>query len=247
MPLLEPPFDAIIADPPYGQTACSWDSIIPLEPLWAEYKRLIKGNGAVVLFGSQPFTSRLVMSNLDWFKYEWVWDKKLAGNIFLCDYQPLKIHESVLVFGGNIYNPQIVPRKEIRKYKDKYGGGESFGKKGTGNKLHILTNKQPTSIIEFSNAQRNGDHPTQKPVALMSYLIRTYTNPGEIILDNTMGSGTTLVAAKNEGRRAVGIEISEEYCQIAVDRLTNTKYISSPNGKVKAQQLELMGGVKGLT
>jgi DNA modification methylase len=223
MPRLVERFDGIFTDVPYGTTACKWDTIIPLEPMWEQVKRLLKPNGAFITTTSQPFTSVLVMSNLEWFKYEWCWNKKLAGNIFLCDYQPLKIHENVLVFGGNTYNPQTIRRQEVRKYKDKYGGGEAFGKKGTGEKLHALTDRQPVSIIEISNAKRNGSHPTQKPVALYEYLIRTYSNPGDTILDFAMGSGTTGVAAIRTGRHFVGIEKEQKYFEIAQSRISSAQ------------------------
>ena len=214
--------DMILCDLPYGTTTCSWDTVIPFEPLWKEYKRVIKGNGAIVLTASQPFTSALVMSNLRMFKYEWVWDKKNISNPFLAKYQPLKQHENIIVFGkGNqTYNPQVIKRKVPRKYKDKYGGGEAFNKKGTGEKEYTLEKKYPKSIIEISNAvQIEKKHPTQKPVALFEYLIRTYTNEGDLVLDNCLGSGTTAVACKNLGRRFLGIELSPEYCAVAVKRL----------------------------
>jgi site-specific DNA-methyltransferase (adenine-specific) len=220
MPELEPEVDAIIADLPYGTTACSWDSVIPLDKLWVEYKRLIKTRGAVVLTGSQPFTTDLINSNREWFKYEWVWNKKLAGNGILAKVQPLKIHENIIIFCNKtpVYNPQKITGKGRYKggIKDRHG---TFS--GAGNKKVWSDKYHPTTILDYSGAgmRTYRQHPTQKPVDLMAYLIRTYTNPGEIVLDNTMGSGTTLVAAQQEGRRAIGIELSEDYCQIAVERL----------------------------
>ena len=169
--------DMILCDLPYGTTGCKWDTIIPFEPLWEQYKRIIKDNGAIVLTASQPFTSALVMSNIKMFKYEWVWDKKNISNPFLAKYQPLKQHENILVFGGKNYFPIMEKRDKPRKYQDKYGGGESFNKKGTGEKEYTLEAKYPKSILEFSNAEQKGKlHPTQKPVALFEYLIKTYTN-----------------------------------------------------------------------
>jgi site-specific DNA-methyltransferase (adenine-specific) len=215
-------FDAIICDLPYGTTACSWDTIIPFEPLWENYKRLVKGNGAVVLFGSQPFTSKLVMSNLEWFKYEWIWDKVSKTDIFNAKNKPLKRHENILLFSSGttancshkkmIYNPLGVKVGTRKTLQTETNYGEAMSPR---RKSHILGyyeeqgSNYPSSIIQLSNADRtNSFHPTQKPVALLAYLIRTYTNPGEIILDNTMGSGTTLLAAQNEGRRAIGIDRS---------------------------------------
>lgn len=212
--------DLVLTDPPYGTTACKWDTIIPFEPMWEPLKRVTKKNGAIVLFGSQPFTSALVMSNPKMFKYEWIWDKKNISNPFLAKYQPLKQHENILIFGGKSYFPQMEKREIPRKYKDKYGGGEAFNKKGTGEKEYTLDAKYPKSIIELSNAEQKGKlHPTQKPVALMEYLIKTYTNEGETVLDFTMGSGTTGVACKNLNRNFIGIELDKEYFEIAKKRI----------------------------
>lgn len=212
--------DLVLTDPPYGTTACKWDTVVPFEPMWGQLKRIIKKNGAIVLFGSQPFTSALVMSNPKMFKYEWVWDKKNISNPFLARYQPLKQHENIIVFGGKNYFPQMEKREIPRKYKDKYGGGEAFNKKGTGEKEYTLEAKYPKSIIELSNAEQKGKiHPTQKPIALMEYLIKTYTNEGETVLDFTMGSGTTGVACKHLNRNFIGIELDETYFKIAEKRI----------------------------
>jgi site-specific DNA-methyltransferase (adenine-specific) len=230
MPQLDLVFDAIICDLPYGTTACAWDTIIPFEPLWENYKRLVKGNGAVVLFGSQPFTSKLVMSNLEWFKYEWVWRKTNAGDFMTAKLRPRKHHENLLIFSDNkeTFNPQM----EVgNAYTDKPRKRSNNIANSTMPKLGIVNEgwRYPSSIQKFSNGNNGILHPTQKPIALNAYLIRTYTNPGEIILDNCIGSGTTLLAAQNEGRRAVGIEISEEYCEIAVDRLRQPSFFSIPD------------------
>jgi site-specific DNA-methyltransferase (adenine-specific) len=235
MPKLDITFDAIIADLPYGTTACSWDEVIPFDPLWENYKRLIKGNGAVVLFGSQPFTSKLVMSNLEWFKYEWIWEKdKSTGHLDVWK-RPMKTHENLLVFyeKQSVYNPQIAkkPQENIRSNPNrKYSppGEGVYGGFGKSRRTLPLDEKMPQSIVKVNvtNKRERGFHPTQKPIALLSYLIRTYTNSSEIILDNTMGSGTTLLAAQNEGRRAVGIELSEDYCKIAVERLRQPSFFS---------------------
>jgi site-specific DNA-methyltransferase (adenine-specific) len=230
---LESSFDAIIADLPYGTTACAWDVVIPFEPLWQHYKRVIKRNGAVVLFGSQPFTSMLVMSNPNWFKYEWVWLKNRGGSFALAKYRPMKEHESVLIFSQSKekYYPIMQDRSGGGLNRVAYKLNGSTDSDNYGN-LKPKFIKQPDELRFPSSWQKfnieTGLHPTQKPVALLEYLIRTYTNEGELILDNTMGSGTTLVAAQNEGRRAVGIEINESYCRIAVDRLRQPSFFSIP-------------------
>lgn len=252
MPGLDAEFDAVIADLPYGTTACSWDAVIPFEPLWREYKRLIKENGAVVLFGGQPFTTDLIASNRKWFKYEWVWSKGTISNFQLANFAPLKEHENILVFSGKPmrYNPQLKKKNApidkrnwslLGKRMDRLNHFNSPPKKGA----KILTHSYPRTILKFNSYQgeANGSHrlhPTQKPVELLAYLIRTYTNPGELILDNVMGSGTTLVAAQNQGRQAVGIEISEEYCKVAVDRLRQPSFFSLPtNGNVKSEPQQI--------
>lgn len=212
-----------------GTTACSWDEIIPFEPLWENYKRLIKDRGAVVLFGSQPFTSKLIMSNFDWFKYELIWEKTNASDFTMAHKRPRKLHENIAVFsdGQTCYNPQFVagtPYKDKPRARTNNIIASSMPNLGIDNDGYRF----PPSIYKVSNGNNGVLHPTQKPVALLSYLIRTYTNKGEIILDNTMGSGTALVAAQTEGRQAVGIEISEAYCKIAVDRLKQPSFWSLP-------------------
>jgi DNA modification methylase len=215
--------DAIIADLPYGTTACKWDSVIPFEPLWECYRKLIKPNGAIVLFGSQPFTSALVMSNPKWFRYEWVWDKHRAGNFMNANRQPLQVHEHLLVFSanGHTYNPQ---KWQGEPYTIKRRGpGSQTGAYGKQNRTSTAVNdgsRAPVSILSYSTGCNTAKvHATQKPVALLEYLIRTYTNEGELVLDNTCGSGTTLVAAVRTGRRAIGIEKEPEYCEITVRRI----------------------------
>ena len=214
--------DMILCDLPYGTTACKWDTIIPFEPLWEQYKRIIKDNGAIVLTASQPFTSALVMSNLKMFKYEWVWNKKLGGNSMLVKCQPYKIHENILVFGKGktIYNPimEIRGKERIKNGKTSKEIENAFNVKGgekTYNNIYY-----PQSILEKTNAVRTGRfHPTQKPVALFEYLIKTYTNEGDLVLDNCAGSGTTGVACKKTGRNYILIEKEEKYCKIAQERL----------------------------
>ena len=207
--------DCIITDPPYGTTACKWDSVIPFEPMWEQLNRIIKPNGAIVLFGSEPFSSALRMSNIKNYKYDWVWNKKQTGNPFLATKQPLKIHEDILIFNSGRYFP-IMTEGKMRK---KGGGSKSliFGntEKKENNQYY------PKSILEFANCSvRTGRlHPTQKPVALIEYLIRTYTNEGETVLDFTIGSGTTAVAAINTGRNFIGIEKDKNYFEIANKRI----------------------------
>jgi len=218
--------DMILCDLPYGTTACKWDTVIPFEPLWAQYRRVAKRNAAIVLTASQPFTTALIASNLKEFRYCWVWDKKKAGNIFLAKRQPMKIHEDVVVFSvaPHKYNPVMIPRQKVKKSKN-YGTGAAFGGTGAAEPtVYTYTHIYPTSIIEVSNASQSGKvHPTQKPVALMEYLIRTYTQEGETVMDNCMGSGTTGVACVNTGRNFIGIERDEKYFQIAADRIAESQ------------------------
>lgn len=214
--------DMILTDPPYGTTACKWDSIIPLEPMWEQLKRIIKPNGAIVMTASQPFTSVLIVSNVKQFKLEWIWEKSKATGHALCKKRPLKAHESVIVFSGGseLYNPQMTSGKP---YKSKLGKKES-PEFSTGTKRNDNNTgaRYPRSVQYFktSESERNNyNHPTQKPVALMEYLIKTYTNEGETVLDFTMGSGTTGVAAKNLNRNFIGIELDENYFKIAKERI----------------------------
>ena len=212
--------DMILADLPYGTTACKWDTIIPFEPLWEQYERIIKDNGAIVLTASQPFTSALVMSNPKMFRHEWTWDKKLAANFMGARYSPLKVTEDVLVFGKKRVNYMPIMRKGKGRYKGGHKARESIYGKQEANKGVWSDEYFPKSIIEISNAsRRNKLHPTQKPVALMEYLIKTYTNEGDTVLDNVMGSGTTGVACKNLNRNFIGMELDEEYFKIAKERI----------------------------
>ena len=210
--------DMVLTDPPYGTTCCRWDSIIPFEPMWEQLKRLTKKNGAIVLTASQPFTSALIMSNVKMFKYCWVWDKKLAGNGILAKRHPLKIHEDIVVFNSKVYYPEMTKGKGRWKggIKDKHG---TF----SGAEAPKVWNDEyyPKSIIECSGAgMRTGRrHPTQKPVALMEYLIKTYTNEGETVLDFTMGSFTTAIACLNTRRNFIGIEKDENYFRIGTERM----------------------------
>ncbi len=221
--------DMILCDLPYGTTQCKWDTVIPFEALWEQYERVIKDNGAIVLTASQPFTSALVMSNPKWFKYSWVWKKSRAANGPVARFQPLKYHEDVLVFGNGrtSYNPQGV--YEVKKTVTQSEEGSDVIGGAKRNRSYIQRKSgYPSSIQEFKSAG-NTVHPTQKPVDLFRYLIRTYTNPGEIVLDNCMGSGTTGVACLNTNRRFIGIELDETYFNIAKERIYATERVTESN------------------
>jgi len=208
--------DAVICDPPYGTTACKWDVVIPFGPMWAQLKRIVKPNGAIVLTASQPFTSALVMSNVAMFKYCWVWKKTAATGHLNAKRMPMSDSEDVLVFYRHqpVYNPQglISHGKTVRRG----GNGGCYGESGKEN-FQEFTN-YPRRTLEIPSEGKTV-HPTQKPVALMEYLIRTYTNPSETVLDFTFGSGTTGVAAANTGRRFIGIERDFDYFNAASDRI----------------------------
>ena len=211
--------DMVLCDLPYGTTACRWDSRIPLEPLWQEYRRIVKPKGAIALFASQPFTSLLVTSNLKWFRCEWVWHKSQGGGFLNANRQPLKRHESVLIFasGQTLYNPQ---KSKGKPYKTLSHAPTDTIKDKTVARWPTINDgtRYPTTVQYFANDI--GLHPTQKPVALCEYLIRTYANEGETVLDNCMGSGTTGVAALNTGRRFIGIEKDPAYFEIAQTRIS---------------------------
>jgi site-specific DNA-methyltransferase (adenine-specific) len=217
--------DMILCDLPYGTTACKWDTIIPFEPLWEQYKRIIKDNGAIVLTASQPFTSALVMSNISAFKHEWIWIKNRGSNFANTVREPMKEHESVLVFsfGRWKYNKQMQERTGGGLDRSRYlVEHNSQHREGTrqfeGRKRHEISELRVPSSWQKFNVEV-GKHPTQKPVALMEYLIKTYTNEGDTVLDNCMGSGTTGVACKNLNRNFIGIELDPEYFKIAEKRI----------------------------
>ncbi len=227
--------DMILCDLPYGTTACKWDIVISFDKLWEHYNRIIKPNGAIVLFGSQPFTSLLVSSNIQGFKYEWIYQKTAGSNFAILKYQPFKEHENVLVFGRRNKKVRYYPQMEERRGNEKgkvrkatrqvsiekietevYGGikhdrdTRSYGKLRYPSSVQLFNNRQPSD---------RGKHPTQKPVALLEYLIKTYTQEGETVLDNCMGSGSTGVACVNTNRNFIGIELNNEYYQIAKKRI----------------------------
>ncbi len=214
--------DAIICDPPYGTTACKWDSVIPFDEMWERLNKLIKPNGAIVLFGSEPFSSALRMSNIKNYKYDWVWDKKIPSGMMNAKIMPMKQHEIISVFmdGANKYNPLMTERPTPLKGGKIYGNSLSAGNGGAVSlEAKEYTHKYPTSLLEFDKIRGGSIHPTQKPIRLMQYLIKTYTNENETVLDFTMGSGTTGVACKNTDRNFIGIELDEKYFKIATDRI----------------------------
>lgn len=214
--------DMVLTDPPYGTTACKWDSVIPFEPMWAELKRIIKPNGAIVLFGSEPFSSLLRCSNLKMFKYDWIWEKSKATGFLNSKKQPLRAHETVSVFYSKqpIYKPQMTKgeayNKGVRKEQtdnDVYGQFNQVEVKSEGLRF-------PRSVQYFKTAESEGGfHKTQKPVALLEYLIKTYTQENETVLDFTMGSGSTGVACVNTNRKFIGIELDKNYFEVAKQRI----------------------------
>jgi site-specific DNA-methyltransferase (adenine-specific) len=224
--------DLILTDPPYGTTACKWDSVIPFEPMWEQLKRVIKPNGAIVLFGSQPFTSVLIASNLKMFKYCWVWNKVRGSNFFAAKFQPLNNTEDIIVFsegGANNgtkkpvpYYPQGIENCNIVSKNSKSVGGKVGDAHKTtierGGKYTQTTKGYPNKLLEVIR-DATSLHPTQKPVALLEYLIKTYTQENETVLDFTMGSGSTGVAALNTNRRFIGVEMEEKYFDIGANRM----------------------------
>lgn len=230
--------DMILCDLPYGTSASSWDKKIPMESLWAEYKRIIKPNRAIVLFAQQPFTSLLITSNIGMWKYNWIWEKDNGTNFLNSKYCPLKITEDICVFGEGatsfvkngenlIYNPQFTEGKPYtiisgnQKSNSAVVRGGKGGREDVGGyKTENDGKRYPKNIIKF-NRDKDKLHPTQKPVALLEYLIKTYTNEGNIVLDNCMGSGSTSIACINTNRRFIGIELDENYFNIAKERIEN--------------------------
>lgn len=216
--------DMILCDLPYGTTACKWDIIIPFEPLWKQYNRIIKDNGAIALFCNEPFTSTLICSNLKGFKYRWDWNKKIPSGMSYAKYRPMSQIEDIAIFTKNgektIYNPQMITRDIPIK-----GGGMKNSDSAASNGYKPLKKtynlKNPTTLLEFDKIRKGSVHPTQKPVALLEYLIKTYTNEGELVLDNCMGSGSTGVACKHLNRKFIGIELDKEYFEIAKNRIEN--------------------------
>ena len=221
--------DAIITDLPYGTIKNSWDKIIPFNDMWNRLNKLIKPNGAIVLFGNEPFTSELICSNLKGFKYRWDWNKKIPSGVGYAKYRPMQQTEDISVFTKNgektIYNPQMIKRDKPIK-----SGGNKLKENTCSTLVGIDTTKEykktyeyknPVTLIEFDKIRRGSVHPTQKPVDLLEYLIKTYTNENELILDFTMGSGSTGVACMNTNRKFIGIELDTNYFNIAKERIEN--------------------------
>lgn len=218
--------DCIVCDLPYGTTACAWDSVIPFDKLWEQYKRIIKDNGAIVLFAKQPFASDLISSNRDMFRYELIWEKTRTGNNMQVKKQPSAIHENIEVFYKKQPTYNEIKFKVDEKYIDKRKSiRDSFYKsehyKGVMKRKADDGMRHPQSILPFNSVWHKDMHPTQKPVDLIQYLIRTYSNEGDTILDNCMGSGTTAIAAIREKRNFIGFEKSEEYWRKSMERIRN--------------------------
>lgn len=236
--------DMILCDLPYGTTSCKWDVVIPFKPLWVQYERVIKDNGAIVLTGSQPFTTDIINSNRKIFRYELIWEKSSASNFLDASKKPLKAHENILVFYRSppIYNPQKwkVDEKFLDRRKNHnacVNNNTTYGKFHKENRYVDKGERYPLSVISINNHWSKGMHPNQKPVPLFSYLIRTYTNPGDLVLDNCMGSGTTAISCIQEGRNYIGFEWSpskphDQYYKEAIQRIE--KELS------KSEQLKLI-------
>lgn len=220
--------DCIICDLPYGTTDCKWDSVIPFDKLWQQYKRVRKDNCPIILFGSEPFSSYLRMSNIKEFRYDWIWQKNVPGNFQLAKKNPLKFHEILSVFYKAF---PTYHNTELTKVKYHHAGrnlsAETAVKQWAGKSWTTELGNYNRSILYFRNKEsvKKYMHPTQKPVDLIRYLIRTYTNPGDIILDNCLGSGTTAVAAINEGRHFVGFELDKKYYDICLERIQDAEEI----------------------
>ena len=221
--------DCILCDPPYGTIKCKWDAVIPFDEMWDRLNKLIKPNGAILLFGNEPFTSELICSNLKGFKYRWDWNKKIPSGVGYAKYRPMQQTEDISVFTKNgektIYNPQMIKRDKPIK-----SGGNKLKENSCSTLVGIDTTKEykktyeyknPTTLIEFDKIRKGSLHPTQKPTDLLEYLIKTYTNENEIVLDFTMGSGSTGVACMNTNRKFIGIELDNNYFNIAKERIEN--------------------------
>tara|TARA_R110000772_G_scaffold104671_1_gene206149 strand:+ start:257 stop:1030 length:774 start_codon:yes stop_codon:yes gene_type:complete len=231
--------DAIITDPPYGTTACKWDSVIDFGLQWEQLNRIIKPNGAIVLFGTQPFTSALIMSNIKGFKFCWYWDKVNSGSFATAKYRPLSVFEEVCIFSKNGNRINYYPLMELAEDKNKRPRNKTYNRKENNSqdmssgvfkasKSHNENLRYPKNRLTYNNRtgelnSLNRSHPTQKPIALMEYLIKTYTKENETVLDFTMGSGSTGVAAKNLNRNFVGIEQDEKYFKIATERINKAE------------------------
>lgn len=217
--------DLILTDPPYGTTSCKWDSVIDFEKMWGEINRVIKPNGAVALFGSEPFSSALRMSNLKNFKYDWIWFKEYGRDPFATNKRPMKSHEIISIFYKNqpLFNPQ---KTEGKPYEDKRKNQKVISEHYIKERVGIINTgtREPISVVSIRPSNNKSLHPTQKPVALMEYIIKTYTNPSDVVLDFTMGSGSTGEACLNTDRKFIGIERDEKYYNIAEERINKILY-----------------------
>ena len=215
--------DAIICDLPYGTTKCKWDSIIPFDKLWNEYNRIIKDSGAIALFGREPFSSKVRLSNENNYRYDWIWEKSKATNFLFAKQMPLIAHEDIMIFYNKLptYNPQKTKGKPYNKGIEKRNEIEAVGKIGNGNLLiNESGDRNPRSVIYFRTAESEGKfHPTQKPISLIEYLILTYSNENDIVLDNTFGSCTTGIACINTNKNFIGIENNMDYFNISLKRV----------------------------
>lgn len=217
--------DMVLADLPFGTTKCPWDVVIPFAPLWEQYNRITKKNAAILLFSQQPFTSVAVNSNIENFRYDWVWEKTHATGHLNAKRMPMKAHESMLVFYRKLptFNPQMTGGHARKTATKRVDDSRVYGAQQFDELVYDSTDRYPRSVLLFpSDKQRLNLHPTQKPVALCEYAIRTYSNEGETVLDNTMGSGTTGVAARNTGRKFIGIERDPADFKTATDRILGT-------------------------
>jgi len=225
MPLIpDASIDMVMADPPYGTTSCKWDSVIPLEPMWNHLKRIVKPKGAIVLTSGQPFTSALIMSNVGMFKYCWVWEKEKGVNFITSNIRPMFCHEDICVFYRKqpTFNPQMKPGKPYTKKQKTCTSGETHSWVPNPTDKVSSGGRKPTTVIRFArdmNRDKKNNHPTQKPVALMEYMINTYSDVGDVVMDFCMGSGTTGIAAMNTGRLFVGIEKEPKYFTMAEKRI----------------------------
>ena len=229
--------DMILCDLPYGTTACKWDSVIPFEPLWERYNRIIKKDGAILLFAQEPFSSQLINSNIHKFKYKWIWQKTKSTGFPMANYRPLKSYEEIILFSDapctytkngsdGVYNPQGL--KECNRIKKRTSSKHLTTSSSGGNmesEYVVKFENYPKDIISYSNGKKKNIHPCEKPIDLLEYLINTYTNKNEIILDNTMGSGSTGVACVNTGRKFIGIELDKKYFNIAQSRINQAELL----------------------
>lgn len=211
--------DMILCDLPYGTTRCKWDSVIPFESLWAHYTRIIKDNGVIALFADEPFSANLVNSNLKLYRYELIWQKEQGTDFLNANRKPMKAHEKIQIFYKKqpVYNKQLTEGKPYRAVNGGKKSTDCYGNFKMGYFKSMGDKRNPITVLKFN--RERGLHPTQKPVALLEYLVKTYTNEGDTVLDNCMGSGTTGVACANTGRRFIGIEKDDHWFEVARDRI----------------------------